>query len=169
MEFASKAVGTAGLTTGIIGTVGTAASLLGGGLGNILGNMNGRCATVECSDNVCVNRYELNMAQENTSLKSENALLRADKYTDQKIVEAYKDLQGQIKAVEDKVDANKDAQAAINMQQATYNATCNATINCMQQQINTLLGITKVVIPNTSVCPGWGNVNVTPATAATAG
>lgn len=26
----------------------------------------------------------------------------------------------------------------------------------------------KVVIPNTSVCPGWGNVTITPATTTTA-
>lgn len=36
--------------------------------------------------------------------ESENALLRADKYTDQKIVEVYKDLQGQIKEVRGVVD-----------------------------------------------------------------
>jgi hypothetical protein len=33
---------------------------------------------------------------------------------------------------------------------------------------NNILGqITKVVIPNTAVCPGWGNVTVTPATTTT--
>lgn len=33
---------------------------------------------------------------------------------------------------------------------------------------NHILGqITKVVIPNTSVCPGWGTVTVTPATTTT--
>jgi hypothetical protein len=34
-------------------------------------------------------------------------------------------------------------------------------VNCLAQTVN---GITKVVVPNTSVCPGWGNVTVTPAT-----
>lgn len=104
--------------------------------------MNGRRVT-ECSENMPVNRYELDMSMSLNAKDQEIALLKADKYTDQKIVEAYKDLVGQIKAVENKVDANKDNQNAINLQQATYNATCNATINCMQQQIATLMGITK--------------------------
>ena len=30
----------------------------------------------------------------------------------------------------------------------------------------TVEGITKVVVPNSAVCPGWGEVDVTPATAA---
>jgi hypothetical protein len=41
-----------------------------------------------------------------------------------------------------------------------------ATLNCIQSQVQQLFGITKLVIPNTSVCPGWGNVNITPAAAA---
>lgn len=34
-------------------------------------------------------------------------------------------------------------------------------INCIN---NTLASITKTVVPNSSVCPGWGNVTITPAT-----
>lgn len=37
-------------------------------------------------------------------------------------------------------------------------------INCIN---NTLASITKTVVPNSSVCPGWGNVTVTPATTTT--
>ncbi len=42
--------------------------------------------------------------------------------------------------------------------------TLTATVNCLA---NTLNSITKVVVPNTSVCPGWGNVTITPAAATT--
>ena len=56
-EFASKGVGTAGLTTGIIGTAGW---LLNGGLGNILGGIGGNNAALmgalACSDNQPVSR-----------------------------------------------------------------------------------------------------------------
>lgn len=52
-------------------------------------------------------------------------------------------------------------------QQAVYNATNTAVINCLQNQVNTLMGLTKTVIPNTSICPGWGNVTVAPATTTT--
>ena len=41
------------------------------------------------------------------------------------------------------------------------------TINCMQGQIAQLQGLTKLVVPNTSVCPGWGNVTITPAATTT--
>lgn len=41
----------------------------------------------------------------------------------------------------------------------------NNTIACIQ---NSLGGITKTVVPNTAVCPGWGNVTITPAAATTA-
>lgn len=150
-EFASKGVGTAGLTTGIIGSAGW---LLNGGLGNILGG--GNC----CSENTAVSRYELGMAQELSAKDGEIALLKADKYTDQKIVEAYNALQAQIREL-------KDNQNAINMQQAVYNGTNTATLNCMQSQIAQLQSLTKLVVPNTSVCPGWGNVTITPAASTT--
>jgi FKBP-type peptidyl-prolyl cis-trans isomerase 2 len=38
---------------------------------------------------------------------------------------------------------------------------------CMAGQIAQLFGLTRLVIPNSSSCPGWGDVTVTPATAAT--
>jgi hypothetical protein len=66
-----------------------------------------------------------------------------------------------------KIDDNKAAQDAVNLQQATYNAANTAAIGCMQNQIAQLFGITKLVVPNTSVCPGWGNVTITPAAATT--
>lgn len=154
MEYASKGVAGAGLGLGIAGT---ALGLLNGGWGNLLG-MNG-CGG-GCSESTPVNRYELNLVQEIAAKDAHIGLLEADKYTDQKIVEAYKDLQAQITAI-------KDNQIAINTQQAVYNGTNTATISCMQQQIAALQSLTKLVVPNTSVCPGWGNVTITPATAAT--
>lgn len=154
MEYASKGVAGAGLGLGIAGT---ALGLLNGGWGNLLG-MNG-CGGC-CSESTPVNRYELNLVQEIAAKDAHIGLLEADKYTDQKIVEAYKDLQAQITAI-------KDNQTAINTQQAVYNGTNTATIRCMQQQIAALQSLTKLVVPNTSVCPGWGNATITPATAAT--
>lgn len=165
MEFASKGIANAGLATGIIGTT---LGVLNGGLGNVLNGMNGCQMVNGCSENTYVNRYEATLMQELTAKESENALLRADKYTDQKIVEAYKDLQGQIKEVRGVVDANKAVQDTVNLQQATYNAANTSAVNCMQSQIAQLFGITKLVVPNTSVCPGWGNVTITPAAATTA-
>lgn len=81
---------------GNFNTVGAAAgiaSFLGINGGNILGRNDwGWNAEGVCSDNMPVSRYELNMVEQLNAKDSEIALLKADKYTDQKIVEAYKDL-----------------------------------------------------------------------------
>lgn len=133
----------------VLGAVGAFNALSNGNgiLGGILGGNN-----YGCSENMPVSRYELAMARENDSLKAENALLRADKYTDQKVVEAYKDLQGQIKELAAEVRSNKDAQVAVNMQQAVYNGTNTATLQCMQNSIAALQAITKTYIPSSNVC-----------------
>lgn len=165
-EFASKGVAGAALGTGIGGL---ALGVLNGagGLLNLVGGANcGGCGNgYACS--AMVNRYELGLVQELAAKDAKIGLLEADKYTDQKIVEAYKDLQGQINAVAAEVRANKDEQYQVNMQQAVYNGTNTTTLQCMQQQIAQLLSLTKLVVPNGSVCPGWGNVTITPAAATT--
>ena len=135
-EFASNGKANAGLATGIIGTS------LGGllALGNgFLGGL-GRSAC--CNEDHFVNRYEIKKEQEIAKLETENSLLRSNIYTDQKLADLYERLDSKIRVNE----------AAIN-QQAVYNATNNATLACMQQQIACLQALTKVVIPATSVCP----------------
>lgn len=149
-EFASKGVAGSGLGLGIAGT---ALGVLNGGLGNILGgfgNNNG------CSENNYVNRYELGLENKIVAKDTEIALLKSNIYTDQKISEVYERLNLKIAGVE----------AAVNTQ-AVVNASMTSTISCMQGQIAQLQGLTKLVVPNTSVCPGWGNVTITPSTTTT--
>ena len=148
-EFASKGVAGSGLGLGIAGT---ALGILNGGLGNIFGGMN-NCS---CSENNLVNRYELEMENKIVSKDSEIALLKSNIYTDQKIADVYERLNTKIGVVEAGVNA-----------QAVYNATNTATIGCIQGQIAQLQGLTKLVVPNTSVCPGWGEVKVTIPTTTT--
>lgn len=152
-EYASKGVAGSGLGLGIAGTA--LALLNNGGLNGLFGN--NRCG---CVQEQFVTRKEFELGQQLAAKDSEIGLLRADKYTDQKIVETYQNLQAQINAL-------KENQYSINLQQATLNATQTATIACMQQQIAQLQSLTKLVVPNTSVCPGWGNVTITPAAATT--
>ena len=147
-EFASKGVAGSGLGLGIAGT---ALGLLNGGLGNVLGTNN--CG---CSENMNVTRYELSQENRIAQLESQIALRDANIYSDQKLVEVYKDLSARINGLEEVVNA-----------QAVYNATNTATINCIQGQVAQLFGLTKLVVPNTSVCPGWGNVTITPSTTTT--
>lgn len=157
-EFASKGVGTAGLTTGIIGSAGW---LLNGGLGNILGG--GNC----CEGSMPVNRYELNQEKELANAQSEIVYWRGQDKTNEKITAAYANLEGQIKDLAREVRHNKDEQCAVNMNQAVYNGVNTATIECIKGQVGDLLALTKRVVPNTSVCPGWGEVTITPTTTTT--
>lgn len=152
-EYASKGVAGSGLGLGIAGTA--LALMNNGGLNGLFGN--NRCS---CVQEQFVTRKEFELGQQLAAKDSEIGLLRADKYTDQKLIEVYEKLQAQINAL-------KENQYAVNLQQATLNATQTATISCLQQQIAQLQSLTKLVVPNTSVCPGWGNVTITPAAATT--
>ena len=149
-EFASKAVAGTGLGFGIAGT---ALGLLNGGAGGILSGMTGAGC---CSDNMAVNRYELNLTQEIASKDTRIGLLESQVYVDQKLTDVVKDYTAQISNLQSQINA-----------QAAYNATMNGTVSCIQGQIAQLQSLTKLVVPNTSVCPGWGNVTITPAAATT--
>lgn len=134
-EFASNGKGNLGVT---LGAIGTGLSVLNGGLGNILGLGNANC----CSENMMINRYELNLTQELAKKDQHIALLEADKYTDQKIVDV-------TTYFNNKID-NINNQLA---QQAVYNATQTSTMNCMAQQIAQLQGLTKIIVPIDNICP----------------
>jgi hypothetical protein len=145
-EFASKGVAGSGLGLGIAGT---ALGVLNGGLGNILGGLTNNCG---CGNSQYVNRYEMELENKIVNRDTEIALLKSNIYTDQKIADVYERLNTKISGVEAGLSA-----------QAVYNATNTATINCIQGQVAQLFGLTKLVVPNNSVCPGWGNVTITPA------
>jgi hypothetical protein len=81
----------------------------------------------------------------------------ANTYNDQKLLELYKYMDAKFTAVEKEL-----------CDQKVYNATNIATVNCIAGQVNQLYSLTKLVIPNTAICPGWGAVTVT-TTPATAG
>jgi hypothetical protein len=148
-EFASNAKGNAALTTGIIGTAGAALPLLNG----LLGGMGGNCV---CSEDHYVNRYELGLQNEIAAKDSKISLLESNIYVDSKIADVYERLNTKIGGLEAQI-----------CQQNVYNATNTAAIACINGQIAQLMGLTKTVIPNTSICPGWGNVTVTPSTTTT--
>jgi hypothetical protein len=150
-EFASKGVAGAGLGLGIAGT---ALGLLnGGGLGNIFGmGQNG------CAEDHFVNRYEATQNARIAELETEVKLRDSNIYTDSKILELYKYVDGKFAFVEHEL-----------CDQRTYNAVNTATLNCIKGDVAQLMALTKVVIPNGNVCPGWGDVtvSVTPASTTT--
>lgn len=137
MNFASKGVAGAGLGLGIAGT---ALGVLNNNGGGILGNLfGGNCA---CSDNVAVNRYELSQQNAITNRDMEIAYLKGRDAAKTDSLELYKYVDGRFRNVEAQIAA-----------QAVVNAQITANISCMQNSIAALNGLTKTVIPITSVCP----------------
>lgn len=151
MEYANKGVAGAGLGLGIAGT---ALGLMAGGL-NGTGLFNTGCArsTNGCGNDTLVNRYEASQAARIAELETEVKLRDANTYTDSKILDLYRYVDGKLACVENQLS-----------EQRVYNATNTAAIACIQGQVAQLMGLTKLVIPNGSICPGWGNVTVAPAT-----
>lgn len=137
MEYTSKNVGNAALTTGIIGT--SLGAINGaGGLAGILG-IGPKNTSTDPGDRP-VTRYELGLIQEINAKDNEIVKLEAERYADNKAAA----LQAQVS------------------EQAVFNATAVATMNGIAQQVAALQGITKLVIPNDNVAPGWGPAAVRP-------
>lgn len=148
VEYARRGTANAGLATGIIGTA-------LGALNGLGGMAWGRGANGDCG----VSHYELTMGTSMAQKDAEIALLRSNTYNDQKMIEMYKYIDGELKGIRSEL-----------CQQAVVNAQVAANLSCMQQTINTLSGLTKTVIPINSICPevmqrynSWVAPTATPA------
>ena len=139
-KFASRGVGgtALGLSIGALG-----AGLLSGSFGNLLGGGTANCG---CNEDHLVNRYELGMQQEISAKDNRISLLESNIYTDAKIADVYERLNTKFENKYDCLEKQIYAQSVINAQ-------VTANLACMQGNINTLMGLTKTVIPITSVCP----------------
>lgn len=160
-EFASK--GVAGSALGL-GIAGLSVALLNGGLGGIGGILGGGNAGNAYVD----------------SLNSKIAELNAEKYSDKVGIEVFKAARESDAKTNSRFEEIartiadmrvREAQTAgkIDLVAATANqgiATNSAAIACLQ---NTVSSITKIVVPNSACCPGWGSVTITPAATTTAG
>ncbi len=156
-KYASSGVGNAGLALGIIGTSLASGLLNGNGLGGILGNGNRATEAANGAVTLAIAQKDAEIAQ-----------LKADKATDAKLVEVYKDLRALDKAQDAAISGLKDRVAAIEtaaplreqivlgqvqsvaQSVATANAQVQAQIACIQ---STLSGITKTIVPASAVCP----------------
>ena len=136
-EFASKGVAGAGLGTGIAGlTLG----VLNGGLGNLLNGVgSGNCG---CNENHWVNRYEASQSARIAELETEVKLRDANVYT-----------MTEMGKLRDYVDRRFEGVNAQLCSQSVINAQVAANLSCLQGTVATLSGLTKTVIPITSVCP----------------
>jgi len=139
-EYASRGVANTALGLGIAGTA-LSAITGAGGLAGILG-VGPRNAPPPDPGDRPVTRYEMGLIQQINAKDNEIVSLKAAQYTDQRA----EGLQAQIS------------------QQLAFNATAIETMKNQQEQIAELRGITRLVVPNRNVSPGWGPVDIWPAT-----
>jgi hypothetical protein len=133
-DYASKGVGTAGLTLGVIGTALASGILNGNGLGGIFGNNNSNPAASPI--------YQL--AQKDNEI----ALLKAQQYSDNKVAaltERVANLEARVYA-DEKTDPLRDQ-------------ILGDRIAGLQNIVNR---ISAPFVPNWAVAPGWGPAMVAP-------
>jgi hypothetical protein len=132
-KYASRGVaGTAlGLGAGALGV-----ELLRGGLGGILG---GNCG---CNEDHIINRYEASQQARIAELETEVKLRDANVYT-----------MSEMGKLRDYVDRRFECVNASINAQAVVNAQVAANLSCLTSTVNTLSGLTKTVVPITSICP----------------
>ena len=121
------------------GNLAVALGAVGTGLGVLagsgeLGNLLGGGRRSDNPEDRPVSRYEM-------GLISENTLLKANQYSDAKAA----GLQAQIG------------------QQSVWNATQEGILRSQQEQLTQLYSLTKLVVPNDSLSPGYGAVTIKPA------
>lgn len=121
---------------GSIGLAGAAMPVLQ----TLLGGWNGGGCV--CNENMPVNRYEAGQNARIAELETEVKLRDANTYTDQKLLELYRYVDGKFDRVDHKL-----------CEQAVWNTAQTGTISCMAQQIAVLNGLTKTIIPHESICP----------------
>ena len=95
-----------------------------------------------CNENMPVNRYEAGQNARIAELETEVKLRDANTYTDQKLLDLYRYMDGKFDRIDHKL-----------CEQAVWNTAQTGTISCMAQQIAALNGLTKTIIPHESICP----------------
>ena len=148
---ASNGLGVWGAVGGGLGTLALANQLLGGN-GGILGlGANNNCQCGQNQDTRLI-----------SALESKIAKLESEKYTDGVGTSVYAEINKKYIELAQFI-------AALDKQNAVFEAINSERITCLTNRVSALEGLTKIVVPNTSVCPGWGNVTITPATTTTGG
>jgi hypothetical protein len=119
-------------------------------LGNLFGN---NCA---CNQQV-------------SALMSELAKEKSERYTDQVGTEVYKQFAKEREQTQAQISALFAAIAQMDKTVSVNEAVTSEKLTCLAGKVNSIYDVFKLVVPNSSVCPGWGTVTITPATSTTTG
>lgn len=132
-DYASKGVGTAGLTLGVIGTALASGILNGNGLGGLFGNTNNPASSAV---------YQMSQKD------NEIALLKAQQYSDNKTF-----------ALAERVANLETKVVSIETAAPLRDKILSDSILSLQQQ---MAEISVRKVPNYAVAPGWGPAMVAP-------
>lgn len=139
-DYANKGVAGAGLGLGIAGA---ALGLLNnGGFGNLFSGA-GNVRSCIPEDHFYT-RYDASKDARIAELETEVKLRDANTYTDSKILDLYKYVDGKLDGVNAAICA-----------QNVYNATNSAAIGCINNQIAQLMSLTNFNVNGEKVCPPY--------------
>lgn len=144
VNYSTNGKGNLGVT---LGAIGTGLGILGNGLGGIFGN--GYTANGQAVPQ-WVSKEEFTQQQTISSLECENSLLKAEKNTNQKMIEVYERLDTKARNLEKDLAEFKATQGVINAQVGANIAVAQNNIASLQTELGNL---TKTIIPIDNVCP----------------
>lgn len=157
-QYASNGKGNLGVT---LGAIGSGLALLNNGTGLFSGFGNNYHNS---EGGHYITKDELDYVQSISAKDSEIAILKSENFTNEKLADVYSRLKADMNAMDREQRDWNAAQMVNNAQMSSAIAVNSNSIASLQNCCNQ---ITKLVIPNSSVCPGWGNVTITPATSGT--
>ena len=102
-----------------------------------------------------------------SALESALAFEKAGRYTDQTGTEVYKQFAKERNETQAQISALFAAIAQMDKTVSVNEAINSERLSCLKGRVDNIYDVFKLVMPNSSVCPGWGNVTITPAAATT--
>lgn len=155
MEYASNAKGNLGVT---LGAIGTGLGIVGNGMGLLGLGANSMNNGVMLNSNY-VSKDEMKMLQDISAKDAEIALLKSEQNTEIKIADVYERIMTRVNQDRREQDMWNAGQSVANAQMSAAIATNTASISALQ---NCCSQITQLKVPNSAVCPGWGDIKITP-------
>jgi hypothetical protein len=114
------------------------ASFLGLNAGNILNGMGNCGCNNGCNNGRLVTQSELAYAQELDKKQSEIAQLKSEKYTDNHILEAYKETVTQFKAADDRISGVVKETTQAFIETGKEVAVLKTEISCLKEQLHSM-------------------------------
>ena len=125
----------------------------------VLGDTGSMGSGRSSSDYVSKESFDLALRLANS--ERDNAILAAELSSEKKMSDVFTTLN-------DKINQVVSDQSAINSAQAVTNCAVTSQLAVLNNNVAILMGLTKTVIPNGNVCPGWGDATVTVSTSTAA-